>query len=242
MSFFSKLIAGGLGFVLWGPIGALLALFLESQLFASKEEHVGKRRHTATQGDFRMSLLVLLAGVMKADGEVKKSELTLVKQYLVQIFGEDDALEALQLLKQVLQKDFEVEPIAIQVGMNMNSSSKLQLVHMLYSIAHADGEVVSAEEAMIANIARLMRLSELDVNSIRAMFQTQVNKDWAYEVLEITPNASNDDVKKAYRRMAMRFHPDKVATMGEDIKQSATEKFRKINEAYETVKKERNMG
>ena len=240
MSLFTKFIAGGLGFALFGPLGALLGLFLESQLFSSSRKSVSKRRE-ATQGDFRMSLLVLLAAVMKADGEVKKSELTIVKQYLVQIFGEENALEALQLLKRILNEHFDVEPIAVQVGMHMNSSSKLQLVHMLYSVADADGEIVKVEADMIANIARLMGLSQVDFNSIKAMFNANVNKDWAYEVLEISVNATNDEVKKAYRRMAMKYHPDKGATMGEDIKKSATAKFRKINEAYEAIKKQRNM-
>ena len=73
------------------------------------------------------------------------------------------------------------------------------------------------------------------------MFNKQEDKNWAYKVLEIEPNASNEEVKKAYRRMAMKFHPDKLNTMGEEVKKSATEKFKKVNDAYQTIKKERNL-
>ena len=63
----------------------------------------------------------------------------------------------------------------------------------------------------------------------------------AYSVLEISPNATDDEVKSAYRRMAMKNHPDKVATLGPEVQKAAAEKFRKIQEAYETIKKERGM-
>ena len=62
-----------------------------------------------------------------------------------------------------------------------------------------------------------------------------------YKVLGVKNDASQDEIKKAYRRMAMKYHPDKVANAGEEIRQQATEKFRKINEAYEHIKKARGM-
>ena len=65
--------------------------------------------------------------------------------------------------------------------------------------------------------------------------------DSAYDVLEISPNATDDEVKSAYRRMAMKNHPDKVATLGPDVQKAAEEKFRKIQEAYETIKRQRGM-
>ena len=67
------------------------------------------------------------------------------------------------------------------------------------------------------------------------------NTDGDYKILEIDPNATNDEVKKAYRRMAMKFHPDKVSTLGEEVQHAAKEKFQKVNQAYENIKKERKI-
>jgi DnaJ like chaperone protein len=63
----------------------------------------------------------------------------------------------------------------------------------------------------------------------------------AYSVLEISHSATDDEVRSAYRRMAMKYHPDKVATLGPEVQKAAEEKFRKIQEAYETIKKERGL-
>ena len=63
----------------------------------------------------------------------------------------------------------------------------------------------------------------------------------AYKILEVEQSASNDEIKKAYRKMARKYHPDMVSHLGEDFQKSANEKFRKVNEAYEMIKKERNM-
>ena len=122
MSLFSKFIAGGLGFALGGPLGLLIGLMFESTLFGKQEKEVSnnRRRAQATQADFRMSLLVLLAAVMRADNKVVKSELTVTKQFLVQTFGEQSALEGLQILKKLLDQPIDVEPIAVQIGYNLN--------------------------------------------------------------------------------------------------------------------------
>ena len=80
---------------------------------------------------------------------------------------------------------------------------------------------------------------KVDIASIKAMFVQDTG--YAYKILEIGPEASDEEVKKAYRRMAMKYHPDKLANMGEDIQQAAQEKFRKVSEAYQSIKKERNI-
>ena len=67
------------------------------------------------------------------------------------------------------------------------------------------------------------------------------DSDSAYAVLEISPDATDEEVKSAYRRMAMKNHPDKVATLGPEVQKAAEEKFRKVQEAYETIKKQRGM-
>lgn len=243
MGSYGKFIGGGLGFVLGGPIGALIGFALGSmfdgtQILTSTHTLAPNR---TTEGDFKMSLLVLMACIMKADGRVDKAELAVVKKFLIANFGEQGALEALQILKNLLDQPIEETEVATQIGQYMNYSSKLELLHLLFNIAYADGEVVSSELATIQRIANIFHIDRLDFESIKAPYMKQVDRDWAYKSLEIESSATDEEIKKAYRRMAMKYHPDKVNDLGEEVKKSATEKFRSINEAYESLKKKRGI-
>ncbi|MGN0187466.1 MAG: TerB family tellurite resistance protein, partial [Paludibacteraceae bacterium] len=252
MGFLSKLFAGGIGWALGVPLGAVIGVALAA-MFSSGNSNSYQRRidtndtgtrsskHQTTQSDFIMSLIVLQAAVMKADGVVKKSELDVVKRFLLTLFDEAAVLDALQLLKQVLQQEIQVDPIARQVGMRMTAGAKRELLHMLFEIAYADNVCTPTESALLEHIAALMGISATDTASIKAMFGRPTNPQWAYEVLEITTDATDDEVKKAYRKMAMKYHPDRVNTLGEGVQKNAAEKFRKVHEAYEEIKTQRGM-
>ncbi|HPM08821.1 MAG TPA: TerB family tellurite resistance protein [Paludibacter sp.] len=240
MSNFLKWIGGGIGWALGGPIGAILGFALGSAIGGSstKKKQIYTR---TTEQDFKASLLVMMACVMKADGKVQRSELNVVKRFLVANFGEEGALEALQMLKKILDQSINEMEVAQQINRYMNHSAKLQLVRFLFDVAYADGHVNEAELLVIRRISAIFNISNAEFESLKAPYMKHVDVNWAYKALEIEPSASNDDIKKAYRRMAMKFHPDKVANLGEDIKKSATEKFRAVNEAYEHLKKMRNF-
>lgn len=240
MAGFGKWLGGGLGWVLGGPIGALIGFSLGS-VFDTQTPQTNSETRVTTESDFKMSLLVLIACVMKADGRVQKSELTIVKRFLVTNFGEEGAYEALQLLKNIIDQPIDEREVAQQIHQHMNYSAKLQLLHFLFDIALADGEVHPAEQAMIERISTIFGISYADYESLKAPYFKNSDTSWAYKALEIETVATDDEVKKAYRRMAMKYHPDKVNELGEDIKKSATEKFRSINEAYESIKRERNI-
>ena len=248
MGLFKKIIAGGLGWTLGGPIGAIIgvvfaSLFDSDKSFEYQRIEDAGRTHKSNRGgnDFQVVLLVLMSAVVKADGRVVKEELSVVKRFLIQNYGEEGAREAWQILNQLLKQNIDVAEVATQCGLNLNYSVRLQLLNMLFSVAAGDGEVVDAEVAVINTIARYMRISDADLASIAAMFIKRSNPDWAYQVLELSSDCSNEDIKKAYRRMAMKYHPDKVNSLGEEVKQSATEKFRKVKEAYDYLKQQRGF-
>lgn len=247
-----KWILGGLGWAVAGPIGALIGFFIGKSFEGNDTPKLGndtnqtfnqnrQGRQRTTHGDFLVSLLVLMAGVMKADGRVLKSELNVVKKFLLDNMNETQTLQAVKLLKDLLNRDYDIQPIAEQIGEKMNYSSRLELLHLLWSIAAADGVIADSEERLLHKIARDLGISSADAKSIETLFHKQGNDNWAYEVLQISPDATDDEVKKAYRRMAMKYHPDKVAGMGEAAQKSATEKFRALNDAYEYIKKIRGM-
>lgn len=250
MAKFGKWIGGGLGWAVGGPIGAIFGFVVGSIVDGSSGQvqtgtgpgyggsPTGYSARTTT-GGYVMSLLVLVAAVMKADGKVLKSELDYVKKFLVQNFGEASATEATKMLRDLLKQTIPVNEVCRQIKQNMNYSARLQLLHFLYGIAQADGQVDTMEQQMIAGIGLQMGINNSDLESIQAMFVHNTNGD--YKILEIEPTATKEEIKKAYRRMAMKYHPDKVSHLGEDFQKAANEKFQKVNEAYENIKKERQI-
>jgi DnaJ like chaperone protein len=252
MGKYAKWLGGTLGWAFGGPIGAVLGFALGSiydnasgDLIDWKEEQgpVKQRpqqRPRTTQADFVASLLVLTAAVMKADDTVMRSELDFVKRFLVTQFGEERARQLLISLREMLKQHIAVDEVAAQVGRFMDLSSRLQLLHYLFQLAKADGVVHSKEVETITRIANGMRINTADFNSIKAMFVSETAES-AYAILEVERTATDDEVKKAYRRMAVRYHPDKVSHLGEEHQQMAKEKFQRLTEAYEQVRKERGM-
>lgn len=234
---YGKWVGGGLGWAFGGPIGALLG-FVFGSMFDGMNS--GKREYGRTQsGDFAVSLLVLTAAVMKADGVVKKSELNYVKDFYRANFGADRAGQYIKILGQILKQDLDIQQVGMQIRQYMDYSSRMMLVQYLFGVSQADGNVHIQEIDMIRTIAGLMGVSSADFDSIKAMFVKDTGS--AYKILEISPDASDEEVKKAYRELAKKYHPDKVAHLGEEVKRAAEEKFTKLNAAYEAIKEKRGM-
>lgn len=241
MANFGKWIGGGLGWVMGGPIGALLGFLIGSIVDTTSVAtgtEAGSARKTSS-GDFGVSLLVLVAAIMKADNRVLKSELDYVKKFFVSQFGEVTAGQALILLRDLLKQEIPVKDVCVQISRNMDYSSRLQLLHLLFGISMADGALHLSEIEAIEKMSGYLGISVTDYRSIKNMFVPDT--DSAYKILEIEPDASDDEIKKAYRRMAMKYHPDRVSHLGDDFKKAADEKFKRVKEAYETIKKQRNM-
>jgi DnaJ like chaperone protein len=241
MGIFGKWLGGGLGFVMGGPIGGLLGFLVGSVIDSTTIQSSTYTPGTAriTQGDFGMSLLVLVAAVMKADGKVVKSELDYVKQFFIRQFGQESAREALLMLKDIVKQEIPVRDVCVQISRNMDYSSRLQLLHLLFNVSLADTTIHLSEIEIIERISGYLGVASSDFLSIKNMFIPET--DSSYKILEIEPSSSNDDVKKAYRRMAVKYHPDKVSHLGDEFRKTAEEKFKKVNEAYEKIKKERNL-
>lgn len=237
----SRWLGAGLGWAFGGPIGAIIGFALGSVLggnsYTKKDvEFMGENKQ---QQDFTASLLVLTAAVMKADGVVKKSELDYVKRFFLSNFGQEQAEKYILTLREVLKQDINVSEVSQQVGRYMEYSSKLQILHYLFGIASADGQVHDLEIDVINTISRYMGVNDSDFQSVKAMFVKDV--DDAYTILGVDSSASDDEIKKAYREMAKKNHPDKVAYLGDDVRKAAEKKFQEINDAYDKIKKQRGM-
>lgn len=240
MAKYGKWIGGGLGWAFGGPIGAILGFALGSAVDNLKIEKTNGQVDSRTRpGDFGFSLVILSAAVIKADGKILKSELDFVRKFLKSQFGEIEGQEKMLLLRDVIKQDFSVSEVCLQIKYNLDYHSRLQLMHYLFGIAVADGNVDKSEYDLIKNIATYMGISTKDFASIKAMFYKDA--DSAYKILEISSDATDSEIKSAYRNMAIKFHPDKLSHLGDEFQNAAKEKFQKVNDAYQTLKKERGF-
>jgi DnaJ like chaperone protein len=199
-----------------------------------------QRSDRVTPADFELNLLSLASLVIKADGTVSQQELDYVRQYFVQAYGRDRANATFRMFNEVIKKrEISARHICTMFRQRMRYESRLQVLHFLFSIANADGAVSQAEVSKIHEIAGFLDVNRRDFESIKAMFFK--NPDSAYKILEIDRDATVPQIKSAYRTMVKKYHPDKLQHMDEAYRRGAEEKFRKVQEAYEQLQKDRGF-
>ncbi len=259
---FVKWIGGALGWSFGGPIGAIIGLAIGSFFdnLADKggpllgEHQAGRRqqdpyRQRSTQtrsqrqqtqsGDFEVSLLILASIVIKANGKQDQRELDFVRQQFTNMYGKERANKAFGLFKHITKQNISTRQVCLQIKQMMDHSSRLQLLHFLFGIAKADGIVTEDEMRQIYTISGYLGISNKDYESIKAMFYSSSNN--AYKILEIDKSVSDSEVKKAYRTMAKKYHPDRVGHLGKEHQEGAEAKFRQVQESYEHIQKERGF-
>lgn len=252
MGNFTKWLGAGLGFSFGGPIGAAIGFaigsfvdgFSDADLKEEQEEYQrsvkdAERNRNTQSGDFEMSLLVLASIVIKSDGKVDQRELDYVRAQFVSMYGKQRANNAFKLFNGIIKKKVSARQVCIQIRQNMSHASRLQLVHFLFGIAKSDEFVTEVEVEEIRKISSYLYINQIDFESIKAMFFDA--SDNAYKILEIEKSASNSELKRAYRKMVKKYHPDKLRDLGEEHLKGAKDKFQSIQNAYEKIKKERGL-
>ena len=237
---YGKWIGGVLGWAVLGPLGAIIGYYIGSALEDDSRSESGTdpRYDQGERNSFLISLLVLSAAVIKADGKVTSAEIAKLREFFARNFGAQAANEAEKIVKEIVHKDFNIYEVCGQVRSCMDYSQRMQLYHYLVSLGACDG-LMQCEVDILEVIATNIGLSKGDADSILALFRP--SNDANYRILGISPEATDEEVKKAYRRMAVKYHPDKVATLGEDVQKAAEEKFKAISQAYDAICKERGI-
>ena len=273
----TKWIFAGLGWVIGaGPIGALLGYMIGNAIERNRENdnssatfagHRGPYRNTGSQEDVNIALNVLIATVIKADGNVRRSELDYVKRFLLKNYGEEKGKQYLSMLRDLVQPERVIDTTSIcyQIKQNTDYTTRYHMVDFLFGLAVADNAYSPAENSVLREIANGLGINARDYVSMytrhvgsrfggsgsyssgsgysgssHSTSYSQPRKD-PYKVLGLDSTATDEEVKKAYRRLAMKYHPDKVEGMGEEVKKNAEAQFREINEAYEQIKTARGM-
>jgi len=246
MGNFIKWLGAGLGFAVAGPIGSILGFVVGNFIDGFSKADIEQARQYSSSGgnvesgDFEISLLLLSSVVIKADGKVDERELAFVRDYFKKMYGEERASHAFKLFKGFIQNNqISTRQVCLQIRQNLTHASRLQLLHFLFGIAKADGNVTEVEVNAVKTIAGYLYISEHDFESIKAMFYD--SSDSAYKILEIEKTVTDDEVKKAHRKMVKKYHPDKLQHLGVEHVKGAEEKFKQVQKAYEQIQKERGM-
>ena len=229
-----KWIGAAAGWFFGGPIGGIIGYYVGKNIFASKVDN-----KTA----FEISLLILSSVVIKADGKVLKSELDYVKRFFTNTFGAKKSNEYFRMFNDLNKQDYssKLRQVCLQLNSHINHSSRLEIIHFLFGVAASDNDIHLKEVETIKRIATYMNINPYDFESIQSMFLAKdgISSEQHYTILGITKDATDIQVKKAYRKMAVKYHPDKLQGVSEDIKKLAEEKFLKVKEAYEQIMKGR---
>ena len=227
-----KLLFALIGYTFFRLPGAFVGFFVGSFL-SPKVQKISSK-------DFEINLLALASLVIKADGKVTQNELDFVRRYFVSAYGKNRANEVFKIFNQnVKNKGISVSKISRLFNLALNYESRLQVIHFLFGIAKADGNISELEIKKLLEFSNLFKLSYADFLSIKAMFVQET--DNAYKILELDKTATKDQIKKSYRELAKKHHPDKVQHLGDAYVKAAQDKFQQIQKAYQNIKNERGF-
>jgi DnaJ like chaperone protein len=238
---------------------AIFVSFVFAIVLIANRRYVVNKRKTkypilADENHFSNSLLLLVAAIIRTDKKTEDSEYRYIEQALLEHFPPKRVIRHLKFIKKhVEDTPIDYKGICRNIRFNFNLSSKIQLMHLLIGIAAADGMLMKTEAALLKDIAIQIRIPKATYDSLFKMFhfrhegyyeQKQKRKSYssklrlaeAYEILELDTNATVKQIKKAYRKMALKHHPDRLIHLGKEYQKSAKEKFQIISDAYEYIK------
>ena len=256
-----KWIGGIIGFMAGGPLGALAGYALGSliELGGNTASYTTDYGNGQTEEDvfagqrnsFLFSMLVMASYIIRADGRIMHSEMEYVRNFLRTNFGVAAVGEGERILLNLFEQRKRMDmqnPLAFrqtirdcgrQIAANLTYEERLQLLGFLANIARSDNNVCREEIEALKEVTTYMGLSEKEVESMLNLGGNSLEA--AYKVLEILPTATDEEVRAAYRKLVLKHHPDRVATLGEDIKRAAEEKLQDINNAQEIIYKARGI-
>lgn len=260
MSIWGKVIGGVAGFAIGGPLGALMGAFAGHMMVDKNRDAAmlgnsgGQRESLFGSGPFgqpsmaerqmafTIAVIVLSAKMAKVDGHVTREEIRAFRE-VFHIPPEE--MEAVgKLFNEARQDASGFEPYAAQIAQLFRGQPAVleQLLNGLFHIAKASGGINAAELRYLGDVARIFGFGPQAFERIRAAHDAPTQAD-PYEVLGLTRKASDAEIKRTYRELIRKYHPDAVMAQGmpEEFVEVANDKMAAINAAYDQVEKERGL-
>jgi DnaJ like chaperone protein len=219
-----KAFGGILGFMFAGPLGAVAGIYLGGTVDRLKVQG----RPIDHRSLFEINLLAILSYVAKADGKIHQEELRVVLDHLK--FDPAHARRMQETLMFALAQDIDLKETCGHFKRASAYKDRLMLLRMVYLVAAADKEIHPHERAAIEQIVEYLGISPEDFMSLQGEFLT--GEDKYYKILGLKAGATKPEIKAAYRKLALKYHPDRVRHLGKEYEKSAVERFQKINEAH----------
>lgn len=247
-----------MGFFLGGPLGMIAgAVFGHmidkgSDIESSQDSTYGPRFFYSTGYDrsqmvFFVGAFSMLAKLASADGVVREDARRKIDEFMrydLHLNG-NSYQYAWSVFDNALKQDVSFESLADQFYQNFHNTPQLLqlMVDIFYKVAMVDGSLSANEERLIDYAAKTFRIAQSILDSIKRRYGVSDSLAKAYATLGLSESATEAEIKKAYRKLIMEFHPDTVASKGmaEEFKEYATKRFREIQEAYEQISKERGI-
>ncbi|HEC90263.1 MAG TPA: co-chaperone DjlA [Alphaproteobacteria bacterium] len=246
MSIWGKIIGGVAGFAIGGPIGAMLGAAAGHAVDRSRSASTAGLGREDRQVAFTVAVIVLAAKMAKADGQVTSDEVAAFKE-VFQIPAEERATVG-NIFDEARKEASGFEPYARQVAEMFAGNREVleELLGGLFHIAKADGVIHPAEIAYLGKVAEIFGFDEQGFERVRTSFLGAAGTgglEDAYEILGIAPGASDGEVKSAYRKLLLDYHPDKLMAHGlpQEFIDLANKKMAAINASYDRITKQRGI-
>ena len=246
-------------------LGTLIIYLIPKEWIAGDKERYAYDYYVHISDKVLEALTKLSYIIMKADEGISESELYTFRDYMLQNFGSGATADAIRIM-QFLQNKREIttQEATIVINVKLNYAEKMQIMQYLFQLASSDGELQATEIEILSQIAQEMQILQTDFTYLKNAYNYMYNRYYSqqnysnqnqyssstrrgnsiendYAILGMKSTDSNEEIKAAYRRLAIANHPDKVQHLGETAHSEAEKRFSQINEAYNRIKKDRNL-
>ena len=236
MAKYEKWLGAGLGYMVGGPMGSMIGYAAGNTMDSSTKK---KYSATANTSEFETNLLLLASKVIKADGRVAQEELAFVRSFFTQHFSAEHIDEKIAILRHCLERDYDIRKACDEIRITAKPSTRAQIVHFLFDIAISDSALDKRETDIIFAIAGWLNVNDIDYRKIKSAYS--VEKFTSYTIFNVSQHATFDEVKAAYRKLVLEYHPDRNTHLTADEQKTIADRFRKVQEAFDKIKQERGL-
>ena len=237
------LLGAGIGLMFGGPLGAVVGGALQHVL--SKGTRAASTGHVTTprkEQVFISYLVAILTKICMADGSISEAERKTIHNFFSR--GLHYKGMELRFIDAMIAETQRVDPDLYQIckafDQFADKQQRLLLLDLVYQVVVTDHVVTRGEDEAIQQIVAALGVGKEEHEHVKSRYAPAKKSDH-YHTLGLKPTADVREIKRVYRQLASQYHPDKVSHLGPELIAFSEKKFKSINDAYATIRKERNF-